>query len=325
MYHTQLFNLLIFPPIYLIIAINKRLLNIRKAGEPMDKTSSQSNRQYRDSIFRHYFKDKNRLLSLCNAILNTNYTDINELKITNLDEAIFNGQKNDIGCVIGGKFLVLIEHQSTVNENMPLRCLSYVTEILNSLIEKKRAIYQRAMIKIPAPEFIVFYNGDEDEPLKREMRLSDAFLAETNALELIVTAYNINFGLSQPIIEKCSYLHDYSFFVNKVKEGKANGLTTEEAIREAVRYCIDRGIMRDYLKENAEEVFSMAIDVWDINEAKYYWKEEGVEEGIEKGKNSVILELLKAKQPLAFISQVSKYPIERIAEIGRMNGIPLPN
>ncbi len=287
----------------------------------MDKTPSQNNKQYRDSVFRHYFKDKTRLLSLCNAVLNTNYTDTNELKITNLDEAVFNGQKNDIGCVIGGKFLMLIEHQSTVNENMPLRCLSYVAEILNNLIEKKRTIYQRAMVKIPAPEFIVFYNGDEDEPLKREMRLSDAFLAETNSLELIVTAYNINFGLSQPLIGKCKYLHDYSFFVDKVKKGKIDGLTTDKAIKEAVQYCIENGIMGSYLKEHAEEVFRMAIDVWDINEAKYYWKEEGVEEG----KNSVILELLKAKQPLSFISQVSKYPIERIAEIGRMNGIPLPN
>jgi len=287
----------------------------------MSKTTNQNNRQYRDSVFRHYFKDKTRLLSLCNAVLNTNYTDTNELKITNLDEAVFNGQKNDIGCVIDGKFLVLIEHQSTVNENMPLRCLSYVTEILNNLIEKKRAIYQRAMIKIPAPEFIVFYNGDDDEPLKREMLLSDAFLAETHALELIVTAYNINFGLSQPLIEKCSYLHDYSFFVDRVKKVKTDGLTTDKAVREAVRYCIDSGIMRDYLKENSEEVFRMAIDAWDINEAKYYWKEEGMEEG----KNSVILELLKAKQPLSLISKVSKYPIERIAEIGRMNGIPLPN
>ena len=177
------------------------------------------------------------------------------------------------------------------------------------------------MIKIPAPEFIVFYNGDEDEPLKRDMRLSDAFLAETNALELIVTAYNINFGLSQPIVGKCSYLHDYSFFVNKVKEGKKRGLTTEEAIRQAVRYCIDRGIMMDYLKENSEEVFRMAIDVWDIDEAKYYWKEEARDEAT----GNIILELLKAKQPLSLISQVSKYPIERIAEIGRMNDIPLPN
>ncbi len=294
---------------------------MRKAGELMDRTLNQNNKQYRDSVFRHYFKDKTRLLSLCNAILNTNYTDTNELTIKNLDEAIFNGQKNDIGCVIGGKFLVLIEHQSTVNENMPLRCLSYVSEILNTLIEKKRAIYQRAMIKIPAPEFIVFYNGDDDEPLKREMRLSDAFLAETHALELIVTAYNINWGLSQPLIEKCEYLHDYSFFVDKVKKGKASGLTTDKAIKEAVRYCIDHGIMRDYLKEHTEEVFRMAIDVWDINEAKYYWKEEAREEAT----GNIILELLKAKQPLSLISKVSKYPIERIAEIGRTNGIPLPN
>ncbi|MBO6305035.1 MAG: hypothetical protein J6M62_08180 [Selenomonadaceae bacterium] len=189
------------------------------------------------------------------------------------------------------------------------------------------------MIKFPAPEFVVFYNGDETEPLKREMRLSDAFLADTRSLELVVTAYNINFGLSQPIVGKCKYLHDYSFLVDRVKKGKADGLSTNQAIREAVKYCIEHGIMSDYLNEHAEEVFRMSIDAWDINEAKYYWKEEareeGIEEGMEKGRNeatgNIILELLKAKQPLAFISQVSKYPIERIAEIGRLNGIPLPN
>ncbi len=95
------------------------------------------------------------------------------------------------------------------------------------------------MIKFPASEFIVFYNGDEDEPLKKEMHLSDAFIAETNSLEVIVAAYNINFELSQPLIEKCSYLHDYSFFVDKVKKGKANGLTTDKDIKKAVRYCIE--------------------------------------------------------------------------------------
>ena len=277
-----LVSVLIFTQFRLIIEKNG-IIDKRKAGKPTEKMSEPQNKQYRDSVFRHYFKDKTRLLSLCNAVLDTDYTDTDELEIKNLDEAVFNGQKNDIGCVIGGKFLVLIEHQSTVNENMPLRCLSYVTEILNGLIGKKRAIYQRAMIKFPAPEFVVFYNGDETEPLKREMRLSDAFLADTRSLELVVTAYNINFGLSQPIVGKCKYLHDYSFLVDRVKKGKADGLSTNQAIREAVKYCIEHGIMSDYLNEHAEEVFRMSIDAWDINEAKYYWKEEAREEGMEEG------------------------------------------
>jgi len=296
----------------------------------MDKTSCISkNKQYRDSVFRHYFKDKTRLLSLCNAVLNTNFTDTGELEIKNLSETFFNGQKNDIGCTIGGKFLVLIEHQTTVNENMPYRCLSYVAEIFGNLIDRKRAIYQQSMVRFPAPEFIVLYNGEDDEPLKKEMRLSDAFYLETCSLELIVTAYNINYGISQPLLETCEYLHDYSFFVGKVKEGKSRGLTTDEAIKNAVQNCIECGIMRNYLNEYAEEVFHMAIDEWNIDDAKFYWQEEamkkGIDKGQEEGKSSMVLELLKAKQPLSLISQVSKYSVERIAEIGRLNGIPLPN
>lgn len=105
--------------------------------------------------------------------------------------------------------------------------------------------------------------------------------------------------------------------------------TTDEAIKNAVQNCIECGIMRNYLNEYAEEVFHMAIDEWNIDDAKFYWQEEamkkGIDKGQEEGKSSMVLELLKAKQPLSLISQVSKYSVERIAEIGRLNGIPLPN
>ena len=170
------------------------------------------------------------------------------------------------------------------------------------------------MIKFPAPEFVVFYNGDETEPLKREMRLSDAFLADTRSLELVVTAYNINFGLSQPIVNKCKYLHDYSFLVDRVKKGKADGLSTNQAIREAVKYCIEHGIMSDYLNEHAEEVFHMSIDAWDINEAKYYWKEEAREEGREEGMEKGVLISLKN------LMKNMNLPLEKAMDVLQISG-----
>ena len=288
---------------------------------PNSTPEAKGSNQYRDSVFRHYFKDKTRLLSLCNAILGTDYKDTSLLDITTLSGEFFDAQKNDISCVIEDKFLILAEHQSSVNENMPFRCLSYVTEILNNRIADKRALYKSKLIKFPAPEFVVLYNGNDNEPLKRTMRLSDAFGGDAHSLELIVTAYNINYGLPQPLMKKCKYLNEYSFFVDRVKKGKATGLSTDDAIKKAVKYCIAHDVMKKYLEENAKEVFTMARLEWNFDEAKAAW----LEEGEEKATGNIILELIKAKQPLSLIMQVSKYPAERIAEIGRTHGIPLVN
>ena len=49
---------------------------------------------------------------------------------------------------------------------------------------------------------------------------------------------------------------------------------------------------------------------------------DGVERrGIEKGKIEIILELLRANQPIEFISKITKFSKEKIAEIGLKDGI----
>ena len=153
------------------------------------------NKQYRNSVFCSYFNQPERLLSLCNAILGTSYTDPSKLSINTLEGVFFDDRKNDISCTIGNHFLVLVEHQTSVNDNMPLRCLSYVAELLNKLVEDKQKLYRKTLIKFPAPRFFVLYDGDEAEPLKKEMRLSEAFDGDDRSLELVVTAYNINQGI----------------------------------------------------------------------------------------------------------------------------------
>ena len=40
------------------------------------------NMRYRDSVFRSYFNEPVRLLSLCNAVLDTNYDNPSEVNIT---------------------------------------------------------------------------------------------------------------------------------------------------------------------------------------------------------------------------------------------------
>ena len=159
---------------------------------------SDSNAQYRNSVFCSYFSDPTRLLSLCNAVLNKTYSNPSELEITTLEGIFFDNRKNDISCKIRDNFLILIEHQSSVNLNMPFRCLSYVAELMNKLVKNKRELYRKKLIRFPSPKFFVLYDGNDDEPLEKTMRLSEAFDDTDVSLELTVTALNINFGLFKP-------------------------------------------------------------------------------------------------------------------------------
>ena len=102
-----------------------------------------------------------RLLSLFNAVNGTHYDNPDDLTITTLEGVLYLGMKNDVSCIID-MMMQLYEHQSTVNPNMPLRNLFYVSDLLQKYIyEEGLDIYSRKQIKIPTPKFVVFYNGED--------------------------------------------------------------------------------------------------------------------------------------------------------------------
>ena len=138
---------------------------------------------------------------------------------------------------------------------MSFRFLSYVAELLNNFVKDRDKIYKEQTISFPTPKFFVLYDGDRAEPVEKIMRLSDAFGGDSSSLEFIVTAFNINRGLNSPLLGKCPYMQDYSTLVGEVKDRLAQGLSRSEAIIRAVNFCLDNGIMGDYLFEHAEEVF----------------------------------------------------------------------
>ena len=273
------------------------------------------NPRYRDSVFRSYFNDHARLLSLCNAVLDTKYDNPDALNINTLEGIFFDKQKNDISCTIDNHFLVLIEHQTTVNENMPFRCLCYVAELLNNLVKNKNNLYYKGLIKFPKPKFFVLYDGDRQEPLQRKMRLSDAFDGNSDSLELVVTAFNINYGLPQPLLKNCRYLFDYSTLVGKVKEGIRLGFSRRDAISRAVKFCLDNGIMGNYLVEHSEEVFNMLALEWNMDDALQARFDEGRNEGRDEERESIALDMLSEGEPLDKILKFTKLSLERIKEL----------
>ena len=174
--------------------------------------------------------------------------------------------------------LMLYEHQSTVNPNMPFRHLIYVTKVLQG-ITRNADLYSSALVKIPEPRFVIFYNGMQDQPEQKTLKLSDAFekKAEKPKLELIVTMYNINFGQNEKLLNACQTLKEYAQYVSKVRE-YAEKMPFAEAVETAVDDCIRNGILADFLLKNRAEAIEMSIFEYDEekhlkNEREYRKKE----------------------------------------------------
>lgn len=106
-----------------------------------------------------------------------------------------------------------MEHQSTINKNMPLRFLMYIARVYEKLIDEK-SVYREEQIKIPTPEFIVLYNGRKNYPKEETMKLSQAFIEEDVpiTLDLSVRVININYDKSSEVLERSKTLRDYSYF-----------------------------------------------------------------------------------------------------------------
>ena len=253
----------------------------------------KAKRNYRDSLFRRLFNNKENLLSAYNAIKGTDYTDFDNIEINTLDGVFFNDLKNDISFKYNNQYIVLIEHQSTVNNNMPLRCLFYICRLYENIVDNT-LVYREKLVKLPTPEFYVFYNGLKGEPEEQELYLEDAFVKPDGMLNLRVKVYNINYTGAQKLFNKCRALKDYSFFIHQVVQNTAEGMELSLAIKQAIIYCKNNNIMKNFLSLNESEVYDMISVEWDWNEAKKIWLEEGEEkgfmEGMAKGKSEGIIE-----------------------------------
>ena len=279
-------------------------------------------RNYKDTVFRMLFSDKEELLVLYNAVNGTDYSDPDALEITTLESAVYMSMKNDISFVLDTK-LSLYEHQSTVNKNMPLRDLMYVAKVFEGLVIHKD-LYSRKLIPLPSPRFITFYNGLEKQPERREYRLSDAYeVKETNpSLELIVTQLNINPGYNTELMEKCPTLYQYMIYVEKIRSYEQH-MTLAEAVEKAVDECISEDILSEFLLKNKAKVTNMSIFEFDQELHNRTLYEEGHEDGFVKGEESGMLtklislisrKLQKAKSPEQIAEELEE-DIDLVREI----------
>jgi hypothetical protein len=220
-----------------------------------------------------------------------------------------------------------MEHQSTVNPNMPLRCLLYLARLYEKIIDNKD-VYKSKLLTIPRPECFVLYNGAADYPDETWLKFSDAFadvkdlgLTGTPDLELAVRVININKGHNRKMVGKCGKLEGYSDFIGKAREYEKELGSRKEGVTAAVKYCISHGILREFLELHSSEVFNMLFTEWNWDDALAVrfeeGREEGMEKGMEKGREEIARNALMEGLSTETIEKITGLDIDAIRHIAQ--------
>ena len=292
---------------------NHEIVTTKK--KQMIRKNPRANKKYKDTVFRMLFSNRENLLSLYNAINGTAYENPEALEIVTLENAIYMGMKNDLAFIVATNFF-LYEHQSTYNPNMPLRDLLYISSEYQKLVDHK-SLYSSTLQKIPAPNFIVFYNGTRKKEDRWENLLSEAFehLEGEPNLELRVVTLNINEDHNRELMEQCKILREYAQYVAKVRN-YTEKMKLDTAVECAVEECIQEGILEEFLWKNRAEVVAVSIFEYNKEEEEKKLREAEYEAGYDCGKQEGLTEgeLRKAKETAAELAKLGM-AIAQIANV----------
>ena len=287
------------------------------------------NRQFKDRLFRLLFGSeeyKENILSLYNALNNTSYTDVNDIELTTIDDIIYIRMKNDVSLLLHDT-MNLWEQQSSYNPNMPVRGLMYFGNLYEAYISKsKHGIYSSKLIPLPTPRYVVLYNGTQDQSAVTKLKLSDAFMVKDEEavgdFEWTATMVNINRGHNEELLRKCPALMEYMTLIELIRDFRSKGYSVDQAVDEAVKKCIEDGILAEFLTKHRAEVKDVCMTEFDEKAFIACMKEEGRNEGEaigrEKKGRETALAMLKDKMAEALVAKYSGLSPEEVHALAAM-------
>lgn len=281
------------------------------------------NSKHKDRLFCMLFgreENKHNILSLYNALNNSNYTNCDDIELTMIENAIYMKMKDDVSFLIDS-YLSLWEQQSTFNPNMPVRGLMYYGSLYNSYIEERGLnIYGSGLVKLPTPQYVVFYNGTRNRAAVEKLKLSDAFVQEESngEFEWTATMINLNYGKNEELLSKCKVLSDYVILINKIRRHQKRNNNVKEAINLAITECIEEGILAEFLKKHRGEVMLSCLTEFNEEIYRAGLLKEGREEGLKEATISIaknLLDILSDEE----ISKRLNIPLEIVQQIRAEN------
>lgn len=236
-------------------------------------------KNHKDTVFSSLFYECENAVDNAKSLYKAlTGKDVAEIEKCRLEDVLFREFKNDVAYIMDGKWVCFIEHQSTINPNMPLRLFVYAARTYERFITGN-SIYSSTLIKVPKPEFYVLYNGKtklEDNSLK----LSTAFSDNTGDLtaEINVKVFDINYSRMDMQLKSCHALSDYALLIEKIRQNNGN-------IDKAVKECVDNNVLKEYLSFYGSEVINMLFEEYNAEKALEVRGKEEYEKGLITGKS----------------------------------------
>ena len=286
-----------------------------------------TNREYRDRLFKFIFgnpQNKEWTLSLYNAVNGSHYTDASAIKLNTIENAVYMSMKNDVSFLIDNT-MSFYEQQSTFNPNMPMRFLTYGTQ----LYEKYTATsgyykFSRKLQRLPKPHCICFYNGTEEQPEQQVLKLSDAFGGEGD-IEVKVKMLNVNYGKNRALMETCQPLREYAWLVDRVREHQRVMQNLEAAVDASIDEMPDSFVIRTLIEAHRAGVKKMFLTEYDEEKMKEQERKEafadGVDAGVAEANERVAADMLKKKYPLDAIKDISRLSEAHIRKLAKSLGV----
>ena len=247
----------------------------------MRKHETKVNSKHKDRLFNFIFgREENRewTLSLYNAVNDSDYTDASMIQFNTLENILYIGLGNDTSFLISG-ILNVYEQQSSFNPNMPLRMVEYVSSLFAGYInENHYNCYGSALIPLPTPKLVVFYNGSasaEDEVI---LNLRDSFDEKSRNeadVEVRVRMLNVNYGRNRKIMQACKPLEEYAWFIEKVREQRKSIGNVEDAVKETLRIMPHDYVIRSFLLKHRAEIMGILDTEYNEDKIRELFMEDG--------------------------------------------------
>ena len=274
----------------------------------------------KDSLFTNLFRKKKYLIQLYRALhpedTEATEEDLHDVTVSNV---LVNDIYNDVGFRIGSTLLILIESQSTWTVNIIFRALMYLVQTYREYFkETKQDVYKSKKLKMPVPELYVIYTGKrKDRP--EENSLSKEFF-DGKEICLDVKVKMIYDGKEGDIINQ------YVRFTKVCNEQVSLYGRTRKAIKETIRICKDKNVLKEYLESKEQEVIDMLMELYDQEEVMRAYVESERYEAAEKAEKTANKKtaqrlLMMGKLSMEEVAVGSGLTMEEVEELAGLQSV----
>lgn len=255
----------------------------------------------KDSLFTHMFGDESKeyLLQLYRALHPEDIaTDESGLDIISIENVFTNDIYNDLGFIVNGKLITLVEAQSTWSSNIIFRLFLYLAKSYQNYVYSdkmlKAKLYGGEALILPKAELYVIYAGTKGRK-STKLSLKEEFFDDESAIDVkanVIYADDERDDIIGEYLAFCTILKEQLRVYNKDKEA---------AVRATIKICIEQGKLSKYLSEHRKEVEEYMLAIMSSEEAyesygdyrELLGEEKGVEKGIAQGVEKERLESIK--------------------------------